>query len=94
MIASTVNVFKGLLGAQAHQDSVVNNSYAVAEYVCFFHRVGRQYHGSVLLIFAVLEDVPELTTSIWVQSCCRFIKKDDFRCRNKTNCYRETSLHA
>jgi len=56
--------------------------------------MSRQHHRAVFLVFDVLQDVPELTTGVGVQACCRLVQENDLGCRNQGYGYRKASLHA
>jgi len=79
VVSSTVQVFKSLLGANAGENTVVNYTNTRAEDVCFFHGVSGQHHGSVAVTLAVLQDVPQLTTGVWIKTCGRLVKEYNFR---------------
>lgn len=82
------------MAADAGEDAVVDYADAVAEDVCFFHRVSRQHHGSVAFLLAVLKDVPKLSSRLWVQASCWLIQEDDLGARDDADCDRQTSSHA
>ena len=55
---------------------MVDNANSAAENVSFLHRVRGEDHGSIFLIFAVLEDVPKLSPGVRVKASGGLVQED------------------
>lgn len=64
VVTSSVELLQSVLGPQTSKHSVVDDTDAIAKDICFFHRMSCQKHGSPLFAFAVLQDVPYLSSSV------------------------------
>lgn len=77
MVAATVEVLQPVLGSDAAEDAFVDNTYTIAEDICLLHGVCREHHRAVLVLLAVLKNVPELTPSVWIQTSRGLVQEDD-----------------
>jgi hypothetical protein len=77
VVAAAVDGLQADLRRHAAEDSIANDSNAVAEHVCLLHRVSGQDDGT--LAFLRAQDVPQLTSVFRVKACRRFVKVDDLR---------------
>ena len=77
MIATTVEVLKSSLATEAPEHAISYDANAVAKDVGFLHGVSSQHNRTILVLFAVLQNIPQLTSSLWIQACGRFIKEDN-----------------
>ena len=94
MISSSVEIFKSSLGSYASKSAIIYNPYSVAKNISFLHRMSCQYYRTIFIFLTILQNIPQLTTCVWVQTCCWLIKKNDFWARNKAYCYRQASSHT
>ena len=75
MVPSAIEVLESRLGSQAAHNSIIDNGNSIAEDICLLHAVGGQDDGTVLILFALLEDVPKMASSFRIKTSRWLIKE-------------------
>ena len=77
MESATILHLQTILRSKASQHSIVYNTNPITQHVCLVHRVSCQHHRPILVFLAILQYVPELSSSIRVKACCGLIQENN-----------------
>ncbi len=67
----TIFILEKEWGAAALNDPICHDGDAVPQYIGFVHEVSGEHQCASLTV--LLEDVPGVTTCIWIHSGCRLV---------------------
>lgn len=94
VIAASVEVLQAGLRADALEHPVAHDADAAAKHVRLFHRVRSQHDGTLLVVAAVLKDVPQLPPSLRVQACGGLVQEHYRGIRHQADRDGEPALHT
>ena len=73
MITATIKCFQPILGANTSKYTFIYDSNTITKDISFFHWMGSEDHGSILVFFAFLKNIPELAPGIRIQPRRRLV---------------------
>ena len=85
MVTASVLSLESILRANTAHHTVVHNTDTVAEHVSFLHGMRGEHNGTILVLLAVLQDVPQLAARLRVKTSRRLVEEDDLRVGHKTD---------